>query len=339
MKFVSKSIVYLILTTLFAPFASAHEELNVYSARKEAYIKPLLDQFAAQHNIEVNLVTDKADTLIERLRKEGKNTPADVLITTDAGRLFRAQKADLFQPITKTEINQRVPTQYQDPNGLWIGLSVRARVIVYHADRVSTEDLSSYEDLADPKWRNRICVRSSNNIYNQSLVASMIAQTNMDDTLGWANAFVANFARKPQGGDRDQIKAIAAGQCDIAVVNSYYYGNMINGTEEEKTAVKNVQLFWPNQADRGTHVNISGIGITQYAHNTKLANQLVQFLLSKEAQQWYGDVNLEYPVIADVEINSLLKSWGPFKADSLALNKLGELNASAVILMDRAKWR
>jgi iron(III) transport system substrate-binding protein len=339
MKFFTQVIVYIISASLFTSFAHADEELNVYSARNEAYIKPLLDQFANQHTIKINLVTDKADTLIERLRKEGKNTPADVLITTDAGRLYRAQQADLFQPISDPEISKLVPTQYQDPAGLWVGLSVRARVIVYHDQRVSTEDLSSYEDLADPKWRNRICVRSSNNIYNQSLLASMIAHTSMEETLAWAKAFVANFARKPQGGDRDQIKAIAAGQCDIAVVNSYYYGNMINGTDEEKAAVEHVHLFWPNQDSRGTHVNISGIGIIKYANNKQLANQLIKFLLSTEAQQWYGDINLEYPVIDDVELNPLLQSWGNFKADTLALNKLGELNSNAVILMDRAKWR
>ena len=175
MKFTTKSIIYIILATLCSPVTHAQEELNVYSARKEAYIKPLLDQFAQQHNINVNLVTDKADTLIERLRKEGKNTPADVLISTDAGRLFRAQQADLFQTINDPEINALVPVQYQDPSNYWVGLSVRARVIVYDRDRVSAQELSSYEDLTDPTWHKRICIRSSNNIYNQSLVASMIA--------------------------------------------------------------------------------------------------------------------------------------------------------------------
>lgn len=339
MKFIKNSAACIILLSFLAPLAYAQGELNVYSARKEAYIKPLLDQFASKHNININLVTDKADTLIERLRKEGKNTPADILITTDAGRLYRAQQADLFQTLEDPEIRAMVPAQYQDPDGFWVGLSVRARVIVYHQEQVSASDLSSYEDLADPKWRNRICVRSSNNIYNQSLVASMIATSSMEKTLNWAEALVANFARKPQGGDRDQIKAIAAGQCDIALVNSYYFGNMLNGSEAEKTAAKAVRLFWPNQAGRGTHVNISGVGITKHADHPQLANQLIKFLLSDDAQQWYGDVNLEYPVRENLALNPLLVSWGAFKADTLILDKLGKLNAQAVILMDRAKWR
>ena len=340
MKLHIKSILYITLCCVFTQLVAAQEEeLNVYSARKEAYIKPLLDQFAEQHNIQVNLVTSKADALIQRLSNEGKNSPADVFITTDAGRLHRATDADLLQTITHESVLQLSPEQYRDPSGYWLGLSVRARVIVYNDKRVQVSELSTYENLTDPKWKKRICVRSSNNIYNQSLVASFIAHHGLEATQQWANDFVANFARKPQGGDRDQIKAVAAGQCDIAIVNSYYLGNMIHGSEEEKTAASKVKLFWPNQNDRGTHVNISGIGITKHAKNIELANQLITFLFTKESQAWYGDVNLEFPVIDDVKLNQTLENWGPFKADTLNLGKLGELNASAVQVMDKAKWR
>lgn len=344
MKLHIKSILYITLCCVLTQLVTAQEtkqeeELNVYSARKEAYIKPLLDQFAQQHNIQVNLVTSKADALIQRLSNEGKNSPADVFITTDAGRLHRAKDADLLQAITNESVLQLAPEQYRDPSGYWLGLSVRARVIVYSNERVSASDLSTYENLTDPKWKNRICVRSSNNIYNQSLVASLIAHHGPKVTQNWTNDFVANFARKPQGGDRDQIKAVAAGQCDIAVVNSYYLGNMINGSDEEKAAASKVKLFWPNQNDRGTHVNISGIGITKHAKNIALAKQLITFLFTHESQAWYGDVNLEFPVIDNIKLNPILENWGPFEADTLNLGKLGELNASAVQIMDKAKWR
>lgn len=339
MKLYFKSTLYIILSLALMAPVSAQDELNVYSARKEAYIKPLLDQFANKQNVTVNLVTSKADALIQRLINEGKNTPADVLITVDAGRLHRAKAAGILQAIHNDSILQSVPAQYRDPQGYWLGLSVRARTIIFHSEKVKAEQLSSYEDLADEKWRERICIRSSNNIYNQSLVASMIAHHGVDATQQWAEEFVKNFARKPQGGDRDQIKAVAAGQCDLAVVNSYYLGKMLTGSEEAQTAAAKVSLFWPNQNNRGVHVNISGIGITAHAKHTELATKLIEFLLTEEAQQWYGNVNLEYPLHENIKTNEILAQWGPFKADALNLDKLGELNAQAVQLMDRAHWR
>ena len=339
MKLHIKSIAYITLCCVFAQLANAQEELIIYSARKEAYIKPLLDQFAKQHNIQVNLVTSKADTLIQRLSNEGKHSPADVFITTDAGRLYRAKDAGLLQKISDESIIQLAPEQYRDPESYWLGLSVRVRAIVYSDERVKASELSSYENLAEPAWKNRICVRSSNNIYNQSLVASLIVHHGIEDTQSWANDFAANLARKPQGGDRDQVKAVAAGQCDVAIVNSYYLGNMIIGSEQDQAAAAKVKLFWPNQNGRGAHVNISGIGIAKHAKNVELANKLIAFLFTNDSQVWYGDVNLEYPVIEGLELNQVLQSWGPFKADTLNLGKLGELNASAVQIMDKAKWR
>ena len=339
MKLHIKSILYITLSCLVVQQTHANEELNVYSARKEALIKPLLDQFASEYDIKVNLVTSKADALIQRLVNEGEHSPADIFITVDAGRLHRAKQSGLLQPITDKSILELAPEQYRDPDGYWLGLSMRVRAIVYNPSKAAAEDLSSYENLVDDKWKNRICIRSSNNIYNQSLVASLIAHHGVEATQQWANELVNNFARKPQGGDRDQIKAVAAGQCDLAIVNSYYYGNMLIGSDEERAAAAKLKIYWPNQNDRGAHVNISGVGIAKYSKHTDLANQLIKFLYTKESQAWYADVNLEFPVIDNVASNSILEDWGTFKADTLNLSQLGELNATAVQVMDKAHWR
>ncbi|MEA3405548.1 MAG: Fe(3+) ABC transporter substrate-binding protein [Pseudomonadota bacterium] len=316
------------------------DEVNVYSARKEQLIKPLFDDFTRQTGIEVNLITSKADALLKRLQTEGSNTPADLLVTTDAGRLHRAKEAGVIQPAISQALKEKVPANLQDKEGYWLGLTTRSRVIVYAKDRVKPSELSTYEDLADPKWKKRICVRSSNNIYNQSLVSSMIAHQGEQKTEQWANDFVKNFARKPKGGDRDQIKAVAAGQCDIAVVNTYYLGQMINGKDAaQKEAAIKVAVFWPNQNDRGAHINVSGIAITKAAKNKDNALKLIEFLLSENAQAWYAKANNEYPVVAGVPLSETLKSWGDFKSDALNLTQLGELNTQAVRIMDRAGWR
>ena len=315
-------------------------EVNLYSARKEALIKPLLDRFSAETGIEENLVTGKADALLKRLESEGRNSPADLLLTTDAGRLDRAKQAGVLAPVKSGVLEERVPANYRDPEGYWYGLSVRARPIVYVKGRVKPEELSTYEALADPKWKGRICIRSSNNIYNQSLVASMIAANGVEATEQWARAFVKNFARPPRGGDRDQIKAAAAGQCDIAVVNTYYRGMMLNGKDPAQRKVAGrVAIFWPNQEGRGTHVNVSGIGLTAAARHREEAIRLMEFLASDEAQAWYARVNHEYPVRKGIEISETLKAWGGFKADELNLSLLGKYNAEAVRLMDRAGWK
>ncbi|MEM8844334.1 MAG: extracellular solute-binding protein [Pseudomonadota bacterium] len=342
MKFASNSILYTIIFALFAQPLLAQDELNVYSARKEALIKPLLDQFAEQNNVTVNLVTSKADALIQRLLSEGKNSPADVLITVDAGRLYRAKKAGLFQALDPKIFSEYAPPQYQDPEGYWFGLSMRVRMFVYDPNKVDPSKLSSYESLASPEWENKICIRSSNNIYNQSLVASLIAHHGIDNTQVWANEFIKTFARKPQGGDRDQIKAVAAGQCELGIVNTYYLGQMLTGTKEEQTAASKVKVFWPNQkpphAD-GAHVNVSGIGVTKHAKNPGLAIKLIEYLYSDESQAWYANVNFEYPVRSNIPINDILTSWGEFTADTINLDQLGILNGEAVQVMDRAGWR
>ena len=316
------------------------DELNVYSARKEALIKPLLDQFATETGTKVNLVTGKEDALLTRLQSEGRNSPADVLITTDAGRLYRAQQAGVLQPVDSQLLAQTIPPHLRSAENQWFGLSLRARVIVYAKDRVKPTELSTYEDLADPRWRGRICIRSSGNIYNQSLVASMLANIGPEATAAWLEGLVRNFARPPQGGDRDQVKAVAAGQCDVAVVNSYYLGAMLqSGEDTEQAAAERVALFWPNQDDRGTHVNVSGAGITAASPHPRAALALIEFLASTESQQWYAQSNHEYPVRDDVQPSTLLQSWGRFKADSLAMSELGRLNAAAVMAMDRAGWK
>jgi len=316
------------------------DEVNVYSARKEALILPLLQKFEAETGIGFNLITAKADALLKRLESEARSTPADVFITTDAGRLQRAREAGVLQPIVNSELNSRIPANLRDKDNYWFGLSQRARVIFYARDRVDPAELSTYEALAEEKWKQRICIRSSGNIYNQSLVASMIEAHGVEQTEAWARGLVANFARKPAGGDTDQLRAAAAGLCDIAIANTYYFGRLVDSNKEKDQKVaSSLGVFWPNQADRGAHINVSGAGITRYARHREAAERLLEFLVNAESQTWYAEVNNEYPVVADARISATLMSFGEFKGDSLNLTHLGENNRAAVQLMDRAGWR
>lgn len=329
-----------LLMLLVPPYSLAVAEVNVYSARQESLIKPLLDRFTEQTGAKINLVTGKGDALLTRLKSEGMNSPADVLLTVDAGRLYRAQEASILQVVESDDLNRLIPSHLRSADNQWYGLSVRARVIVFAKDRVKANQLSTYEALSDPQWQGKICVRSSSNIYNQSLVAGMIASQGMLKTETWLKAFVANFARPPAGGDRDQIKAVASGQCDVAVVNSYYLGGMLLSDDQaQQTAASKVTLFWPNQKDRGTHVNISGAGITQSAKNIELAQKLIAFLASNESQEWYAERNNEFPVRDAVKVSTVLESWGPFVADTLNVTELGRNNAAAIMAMDRAGWK
>jgi iron(III) transport system substrate-binding protein len=304
-------------------------------------IKPLLDKFSVQTDIKTRLVTAKAGPLLERLRREGRNSPADLFITVDAGRLHQAKVAGLLQPVESPALEAAVPAAYRDPQGLWFGLSLRARPIMYATDRVNPDQLSSYLDLADPKWRGRICIRSSSNIYNQSLVASMIAAHGQEATLGWLKGLVKNFARKPAGGDRDQIRAAAAGECDIAIANTYYLARMrkAEAGSADHEAAKAVAVLWPNQDGRGVHVNVSGAGVTNAAPNRDNAIRLLEFLVTDEAQGWYASVNNEYPVKQGVPWSSAVREMGRFNADDLNLALLGSNNALAVKLMDQAGWQ
>jgi iron(III) transport system substrate-binding protein len=316
------------------------EEVNVYSARQEELIKPLLDRFTEDTGIKVNLVTGKADALLTRLKSEGRNTPADLLITVDAGRLHRAKEMGLVQPVRTEALEAAVPATYRDPEGHWYGLSLRARPIMYAKDRVDPSALSTYEALASPQWKGEICTRSSSNIYSQSMLASIIASLGETRAEEWARGLAENLARPPQGGDRDQIKAVAAGQCDIAIANTYYLGGMLNSSDaSQREAAAEVGVFWPNQGDRGTHVNVSGGGVTVAAKNRDNAIKLLEYLVGPESQAWYASVNYEYPVREGVAWSETLDQWGRFKADTINLERLGELNATAVRVADRAGWR
>lgn len=316
------------------------EEVNVYSAREEQLIKPLLDAFSKDTGIKVNLVTGDDDPLLERLKREGVNSPADVLITADAGRLYRATQNGSLQAIQSAKLNQAVPANLRDPENRWFGLTYRARVIFYNKDKVKPNELSTYEALADPQWQGRVCVRSSNSIYNQSLLASMIQADGAAQAENWAKGLVNNFARAPAGGDRDQIKAVAAGQCDVALANTYYYAQMLYGKDAaQKAAASKVGLFWPNQNNRGTHINISGAGVTTSAKNKENAVKLLEYMVLDDAQRWYSSTNGEFPVKPGITASPELQSWGNFKRDPVNLSVLGKNNAQAVMLMDKAGWQ
>jgi len=333
-------LVSCLLSLIVFQNAAEAQVVNVYSARKEAMILPLLKRFKAETGIDFNLITAKADELLKRLESEGRSTPADVFITTDAGRLQRAKEAGVLRAVNNAELEARIPQNLRDSENYWFGMSRRARVIFYARDRVDPVELSTYEALTDPRWKGRICIRSSSNIYNQSLVASMIEAQGVENTEAWARGLVANFARNPAGGDTDQLRAVAAGQCDVAIANTYYYGRLVKSSKQgDREVAGALGLFWPNQDGRGAHVNVSGAAITQHAKHPEAAERLLEFMAGAESQTWYGEVNLEYPVTDDAQSSELLQSFGEFKGDSLNLSRLGENNRAAVQLMDRAGWR
>ena len=319
---------------------SSGAEVNVYSARGEDLIKPALDTFTEQTGIKVNLITESADALIRRIELEGANSPADVLLTVDAGRLFRAKEAGILASLKSPILTQRIPSAYRDPDNQWFGLSLRSRVIMFDKSRVSAEEISSYEDLADPKWKGEICIRSSGNIYNQSLLASLIEHHGEEATEVWAEGLVSNMARRPQGGDRDQIRATVAGQCKLAVANTYYLAGMLNSDVDTDVEVaQKIGVIWPNQDNRGAHMNVSGAGLIKGSKNVEEARQLIEFLSDDYAQGWYSEVNNEYSVRADIPVSTTLQGFGPFEADQLNLEVLGKNNEAAVRLADRAGWQ
>ena len=282
---------------------------------------------------------ERADGFHWRIAAEGEHSPADVLITTDAGRLYRAQQEGQLATTESDTLAEQVPEALRDPEGHWYGLSVRARVVVYAPDRVDPSELSTYEALADEKWDDRICIRSSDNIYNQSLVGSLIAAHGEEGAEKWCRGLVANLARVPQGGDRDQIKAVAAGEGDVAVANSYYFARMLNGTDEEKAAAAKVAVVFPNQGGRGAHVNLSGIGVCANAPNKANAIRFIEYLTGEAAQEVFAAGNNEYPVVSGVKTVPALKAFGAFKEDKVNAAVFGKNNAAAIRIMDRAGWR
>lgn len=314
-------------------------EVNIYSQRQEVLIRPLLDQFTKSTGIKVNVVFMKRGTLA-RLKAEGRNSPADVVLTADAARLIQLDKAGLLQPSESEILIQNIPAQYRHPQGNWYGLALRARPIMYNPNKVKQSELSTYGDLADPKWRGRICVRSSTSVYNLSLLSSMIAHEGPEKTLEWAKGFVKNFARTPKGGDRDQIRAVAAGECDIAIANTYYLAQLAKSSREtDRKAAEIVKIYWPNQDTTGTHVNISGAGLTKSAPNKANAIKLIEFLSSDAAQKIYAEKVNEYPIKPGVPAADIVASWGEFKADDLPLNDLGKYHEQALRIADQAGWR
>jgi iron(III) transport system substrate-binding protein len=325
---------------LGAGSASAAEEVNVYSARHYDTDTRLYEGFTEATGIEVNLIESEADQLIERIRAEGANTPADVLITVDAGRLWRAEEADILQPISSKVLEESIPESLRHPEGEWFGFSQRLRVIVYAKDRVQPDDLASYEDLAEPEWQGRVCIRSSTNVYNQSLVASMIETNGVEETEAWAKGLAENMARQPAGGDTDQIEAVAAGECDVAVVNHYYLVRLIKSDDAADREVADaVGVIFPNQDGRGTHANVSGAGVVKGAPNRDNAVELLEYLTTEQAQVYFAEGNNEFPVVEGVEVDPILAAWGDIKTDDLNAAKYGENNSEAVKLMDRAGWK
>ena len=318
----------------------ANQEVNVYSHRHYDTDKQLFKMFEAKTGIKVNVVKAKASALIKRLSSEGKNSPADVLITVDAGRLFQAKSQDLLQSVNSEYLTKNIPATLRDEDNKWFALTKRSRVAVYATASDAGKKLSTYEDLADPKFKGHIVVRSSNNIYNQSLMAAMIAHNGEEAALVWAKGVVANMARDPKGNDRAQVKAVANGLGSVAIANTYYIGKMVhNKDSSQRDAVKKVKVFFPTFKNGGTHINVSGAGVAKYAPNKKNAIKFIEFMASKDAQKLFAEGNYEYPVLAGVKSSKLVSSWGTFKDDTISINTLGENNAKAVKIFDLAGWK
>lgn len=323
------------LSTLMAlPATQAADDIVVYSARKEHLIKPLFDAYSKKTGVEIRYITDKAGPLLARLKAEGANTPADILMTVDAGNLWYAAEQGVLAPVDSTTLKKNIPPHLHDPQNRWFGLSVRARTIVYSTERVKDGELSSYEDLADPKWKGRLCLRTSKKVYNQSLVATMMARLGEQQAEKVVSGWVDNLATPPFSNDTKTMQAIAAGQCDAGIVNTYYFGRL-----QKKQPGIELALFWPNQADSGVHVNVSGAGVTRYAKHREAAVKLIEWLSGAEAQAIYASLNMEYPANPAIASDPVVKAWGEFKADDTNVSKAGELQAKAVMLMDRAGYR
>ena len=316
------------------------QEVNVYSSRHYNTDQALYDDFTAATGIKVNLIEAKGDALIERMSAEGESSPADVFITVDGSRLARAVEAGLFQPISSDGLIAAVPENLRHPDGLWFGLSTRVRGIVYAKDRVDPSGITTYDDLIASEWEDRICIRSSSNVYNQSLVASMIAADGLEAAESWASGIVANMARPPQGGDTDQIKAVAAGECDVAIANHYYLARLMRSEDSADQEVADaVDIIFPNQEGRGAHANVSAAGVAAHAPNKDAAIQFIEYLATPSAQAYFADGNNEYPVVEGVKLSPVLEAWGDIKTDAVAVTSFGESNADALKAMDRAGWQ
>jgi iron(III) transport system substrate-binding protein len=335
-KSFAESARYVFFLALVCPLishATAGNELVVYSARIESFIKPLFDDYSKEGGVKIKFITAEAGPLLQRLKAEGKNTPADLLITVDAGNLWQAKQEGLLQPVTSRTLQENVPSHLRDPDNQWFGLSVRARTVAYSTRRVKPSDLSTYQDLADPRWKGRLCLRTSKKVYNQSLVAMLIAEMGEAEAEKVVKGWVANLAVPVFSSDVQVLEAIAAGQCDVGLVNTYYFGSLLRNQPDLPVA-----LFWPNQATTGVHVNISGAGITRYAKHPAAAKALLEWLSSDKAQGIFASSNMEYPVNPRTAADPGVAAWGSFKQNTVNVSRAGELQAIAIRLMDRAGY-
>ncbi|WP_201575056.1 extracellular solute-binding protein [Psychrobacter sp. H8-1] len=322
------------VTDTAAVATDSDQVVTIYSSRNEQLIKPLLDKYTEATGVKIELVTDKTGPLMARLEAEGQNTPADMLLTVDAGNLWQAAQQGLLQPVASSVLESNVPAKYRDPKGQWTGLSLRARTIFYDPSKVDANQLSTYADLADPKWKGKLCLRTSNAVYNQSLVASMIENLGAEKTEEIIRGWVDNLATDVFSNDTSMLEAIAAGQCEVGIANSYYYGRVL----DEKPDFP-VQIFWANQGTTGTHVNISGAGVVTNSDNPDGALKLMEWLSSDEAQGIYASADKEYPVKEGIDESEMLRSWGTFTQDNINVQKFGELQTQAIQMMDKVGYK
>lgn len=333
-------LIALLATTLLPALAAASGEVNIYNSRHYSSDAQLWESFTKATGVKVNVISADHDQLIQRIIQEGENSPADVLITVDAGRLVFATDKKLFAPVTSEVLEKTVPPSLRDPAKQWFGLAYRARVFVYHKDRIQPGELSTYEALAEPAMKGRILTRSGTNIYNLGLMGAVIDAHGVEAAEAWGRGIVANMARPPQGGDTDQIKAIAAGLGDVALSNHYYFARLTGSEKpEDRAVVQDLKVFFPSLADRGTHVNISGGGVLRAGKNRDNAVRLLEYLVSPEAQAYFANVAFEYPVNAAVPPNPILAAWGPFKQDRLNPAVYAGNSAEAAKIMDRVGWK
>ena len=334
MKRYIASLMAAVILALGALSNASANEIIVYSARQEHLIKPLFDLYTQETGIEVKYFTGKAGALMQRIKAEGSRTRADILLTVDAGNLWHAASEGLLQPVKSRVLEANIPSHLRDPENRWFGLSVRARTIVYNTDRVSPEELSTYEDLGNPKWKGRLVLRTSKKVYNQSLTAMFIAEFGLSKTEEIIRSWVDNLSTEPFSSDTKVLEAIAAGQGDVGIINTYYFGRLM-----KKKSGLPLALFWPDQDGNGVHVNISGAGVTTYARHRDEAIKFLEWLSAPAAQTIFADSNMEYPVHRDAELHPIVKSWGSFKMNLINVSKSGELQIEAIMLMDRAGYR
>jgi iron(III) transport system substrate-binding protein len=329
------------LPLLAGPAGAQQQVLNVYSSRHYQTDEALYGNFTKQTGIKINRIEASEDALIERIRNEGARSPADVLITVDAGRLWRAEQLGLFQPVKSAVLESRIPASFREPAGNWFGFSLRARVIAYDKAKVKPGDIATYEQLAEPRWKGKICARSGSNIYNLSLLAAIIEHVGEAKAEEWARAVRANLARDPRGGDTDQLKAVAAGECELAISNQYYWARLARSTKpDERALAERVGVIFPNQKTWGTHVNVSGAGVMRNAPNRANAVRFLEYLASDEAQRYFADGNNEWPVVATARIdNPALAALGELTYDPLNVAVLGRNQPLAQKLFDRVGWK